>query len=66
MAKIYRIMKQISNRQERVYLESCDKEYIKGEFKKLANCPNMKVRVKNWWIEHKVTGVYYSIEVERV
>lgn len=66
MDKVYRIIKQISKRHERVFMESRDKEYIKGEFKKLANKPNMVVRVRNWWIEHKVTGVYYSIEVERV
>ena len=47
-------------------MESRDKEFIKGEFKKLANKPNMVVRVRNWWIEHKVTGVYYLIEVARV
>lgn len=66
MDKVYRIIKQTSRRHERVFMESRDKEYIKGEFKKLANKPNMVVRVRNWWIEHKVTGVYYSIEVERV
>lgn len=66
MEKVYRIIKQTSKRHERVFMESRDKEYIKGEFKKLANKPNMVVRVRNWWIEHKVTGVYYSIEVERV
>ena len=66
MVKIYRIMKQISNRQERVYLESCDKEYVRKEFNKLANKPNMKVRVRNWWIEHKVTGVQFSITIEKV
>lgn len=65
MEKIYRIIKQTSKRHESVFKESRDKEYIKGEFKKLANKPNMVVRVRNWWIEHKVTGVYYSIEVER-
>lgn len=66
MDKVYRIIKQTSRRHERVFMESRDKEYIKGEFKKLANKPNMVVRVRNWWIEHKVTGVYYLIEVERV
>lgn len=66
MEKVYRIIKQTSKRHERVFMESRDKEYIKGEFKKLANKPNMVVRVRNWWIEHKVTGVYYLIEVERV
>ena len=66
MEKVYRIIKQTSRRHERVFMESRDKEYIKGEFKKLANKPNMVVRVRNWWIEHKVTGVYYLIEVARV
>lgn len=66
MEKVYRIIRQTSKRHERVFMESRDKEYIKGEFKKLANKPNMVVRVRNWWIEHKVTGIYYSIEVERV
>ena len=66
MDKVYRIIKQTSKRHERVFMESRDKEYIKGEFKKLANKPNMVVRVRNWWIEHKVTGVYYLIEVEKV
>ena len=66
MEKVYKIIKQTSKRHERVFMESRDKEYIKGEFKKLANKPNMVVRVRNWWIEHKVTHVYYSIEVERV
>lgn len=66
MDKVYRIIKQTSKRYERVLMESRDKEFIKGEFKKLANKPNMVVRVRNWWIEHKVTGVYYSIEVVRV
>lgn len=66
MDKVYRIIKQTSKRHERVFMESRDKEFIKGEFKKLANKPNMVVRVRNWWIEHKVTGVYYSIEFERV
>lgn len=66
MEKVYRIIKQTSKRHERVFMESRDKEYIKGEFKKLANKPNMVVRVRNWWIEHKVTGVYYLIEVARV
>lgn len=66
MEKVYRIIKQTSKRHERVFMESRDKEFIKGEFKKLANKPNMVVRVRNWWIEHKVTGVYYLIEVERV
>ena len=66
MDKVYRIIKQTSKRHERVFMESRDKEFIKGEFKKLANKPNMVVRVRNWWIEHKVTGVYYSIEVVRV
>ena len=66
MDKVYRIIKQTSKRHERVFMESRDKDLIKGEFKKIANKPNMVVRVRNWWIEHKVTGVYYSIEVERV
>lgn len=66
MDKVYRIIKQTSKRHERVFMESRDKEFIKGEFKKLANKPNMVVRVRNWWIEHKVTGVYYLIEVEKV
>ena len=66
MEKAYRIIKQTIERHERVFLESRNKEYIKGEFKKLANKPNMVVRVRNWWIEHKVTGVYYLIEVEKV
>lgn len=66
MDKVYRIIKQTSKRHERVFMESRDKDLIKGEFKKLANKPNMVVRVRNWWIEHKVTGVYYLIEVERV
>ena len=66
MEKVYKILKQTSKRHERVFMESRDKDLIKGEFKKLANKPNMVVRVRNWWIEHKVTGVYYSIEVERV
>lgn len=65
MDKVYRIIKQTSRRHERVFMESRDKDLIKGEFKKLANKPNMVVRVRNWWIEHKVTGVYYLIEVER-
>ena len=50
MEKVYRIIKQTSKRHERVFMESPDKEYIKGEFKKLANKPNMVVRVRNWWI----------------
>lgn len=66
METVYRIIKQTSKRHERVFMESRDKEYIKGEFKKLANKPNMVVRVRNWWIEHKVTGVCYLIEVARV
>lgn len=66
MEKVYRIIKQTSKRHERVFMESRDKEFIRGEFKKLANKPNMVVRVRNWWIEHKVTGVYYLIEVARV
>ena len=66
MEKVYRIIKQTSKRHERVFMESRDKEFIKGEFKKLVNKPNMVVRVRNWWIEHKVTGVYYLIEVVRV
>lgn len=66
MDKVYRIIKQTSKRHERVFMQSRNKDLIKGEFKKLANKPNMVVRVRNWWIEHKVTGVYYSIEVERV
>lgn len=66
MDKVYRIIKQTSKRHERVFMESRDKDLIKGEFKKLANKPNMVVRVRNWWIEHKVTGVYYLIEVARV
>lgn len=66
MDKVYRIIKQTSRRHERVFMESRDKDLIKGEFKKLANKPNMVVRVRNWWIEHKVTGVYYLIEVVRV
>lgn len=66
MAKIFSIMKTDNNGCDIEFKNSRNEDYIRNEFKKLANIPNMKVLVEEQWIEHKITGVQFWIMVETI